>query len=372
MITAEGDALRKHLIPIVLLLATSASLSYGESMDLETIVDEVANRHMDEKQIPGLSVAVVHEQKLVFSKGYGLASVEFNVPATEDTVYPISSVSKMFAGLLAMRLVDAGALNLDASITDYVDDLSADKGAISIRHLLQHTHGLDDYYFSDAYATETGKSIKNSSTQELLGWSLNRPLKTVPGESWAYSLAGYTLLGQILADVGGASYANLVAQHVLEPLGMTGTWGGSDVLIPGRNPVLYELIDGVVSGHVVDFPEDSWPAGGMNMSVTEMAKLFAAISGDEFLDTDAKQQLWRNAALSDGKSTHYGLGWFSYVTSKNRWVVGHEGGGASWVVYYPDIDLAVIALSNMSGARADGLPYEIARAAFDNGWFERR
>jgi len=68
-------------------------------------------------------------------------------------------------------------------------------------------------------------------------------------------------------------------------------------LIPGRNPVLYELIDGVVSGHVVDFPEDSWPAGGMNMSVTEMAKLFAAISGEECLDTGSKQQLFRVQSL---------------------------------------------------------------------------
>ena len=92
-------------------------------------------------------------------------------------------------------------------------------------------------------------------------------------------------------------------------------------------------------------------------------------SGEEFLDPRAKQVLWQNATLGDGNSTNYGLGWFSYVTSQDRWVVGHEGGGASWVIYYPHADLAVIALSNMSGARADSLPYEIARAAFAQGIF---
>ena len=74
--------------------------------------------------------------------------------------------------------------------------------------------------------------------------------------------------------------------------------------------------------------------------------------------------MWRNEDLPGGENSHYGLGWMSYVTSQDRWVVGHEGGGASWVVYYPEEDLAVIALSNMSGARADILPYEIARALF--------
>jgi CubicO group peptidase (beta-lactamase class C family) len=98
-----------------------------------------------------------------------------------------------------------------------------------------------------------------------------------------------------------------------------------------------------------------------------MAKVFAALSGDAFIDSDAKKSLWRTDDLANGKASFYGLGWSSYVTSQDRWVVGHEGGGASWVIYYPDQDLAVIALSNMSGARADILPYEIARTAFAAG-----
>jgi len=356
--------MRKSMISLILTLMMSASLSNGAPVGLENIVDEVVAKHMAEKQIPGMSVAVVRDQHLVFSKGYGLASIEFDVKAEADTVYPISSVSRIFASVLAMRLVDAGLLNLDNSIADYLDGVPADKKAITVRHLLQHTHGLEDFYHSDAYAAETGRSTDDSSTQELVAWSLQQAPQFAPGDDWRYGVVGYVVLGQIFEKVGGSSYANLVQEHVFSALGMSGAFGGSDIVVPGRNQMLYELIDDEVAGHVVNFNERAWPAGGLNMSVVEMAKLFIAISRDDFIDQSAKQEMWHNDTLLSGEKTNYGLGWSSYVTSQDRWVVGHEGGGASWVIYYPDLDLAVIALSNMSGARADVLPYEIARTAF--------
>jgi CubicO group peptidase (beta-lactamase class C family) len=352
------------MISLVLILLMSASLSSGAPVGLEAIVDDVVAKHMSEKQIPGMSVAVVHQQRLIFSKGYGLASIELDVKTEPDTVYPISSVSRIFASVLAMRLAAAGLLNLDHSIAVYLDGVPANKKSITVRHLLQHTHGLEDFYHSDVYAAETGRSTDDSSTQELVDWSLNQSPQSAPGENWSYGVVGYVVLGQIFEKVGGSSYANLVQEYVFNALDMSGSFGGSDVVVPGRNQMLYELIDDEVTGHVVNFNERAWPAGGLNMSVVEMAKLFIAISGDDFIDQAAKKEMWRNATLSSGEETYYGLGWSSYVTSQDRWVVGHEGGGASWVIYFPDHDLAVIALSNMSGARADVLPYEIARSAF--------
>ena len=356
-----------RIIPLALVLTLSASLTAANPVNLENIVDDVVIRHMTAKRIPGMSVAIVHKGRLTFSKGYGKASVEFNIPAAANTVYPISSASKMFAGLLAIRLAEAGYLELDRSISSFVRNVPEDKQSISVRHLLQHTHGLEDFYQSDSYEIETGKSLKESTTEELIEWSLDQPLQFSPGAGWAYSLSGYVLVARIMEDVGGMPYAKLVEQYVLEPLDMIGTFGGTEAVVSSRNQILYELVDDNVAGHVVDFPQRVYAAGGLNLSVLEMAKLFVSLSGDDFIDQEAKQELWYNPELTNGDSANYGLGWFSYETSKKRWVVGHEGGGASWVIYYPDHDLAVIALSNMSGARADILPYEIARDAFAAG-----
>lgn len=352
---------------IVITLILAASSARGAPISLESLTDDVVHRHMTEKNILGMSVAVVHEKHLIFAKGYGKASIEFDVPASAATVYPISSVSKMFAGLLAVQLAESGVVDLDASIADYLDGVPDDKRSISIRNLLQHTHGLDDFYRSDDYFLETGLTVNESGTEQLIAWSLARPLQFSPGEDWAYSLAGYVLLAQILENAGHGAYADLVEQQLFEPLDISATFGGTEAIVPGRNQVLYELVDDQVVGHVVDFPQKVWAAGGLNFSVLEMAKLFVALSGEDFLNADAKQELWQSVTLDSGVQANYALGWFSYRTSQDRWVVGHEGGGSSWVIYYPDIDLAVIALSNMSGARSDSLPYEIARAAISNG-----
>lgn len=334
---------------------------------LEAVVDGVVRQHMLEKQIPGMSLAIVQDGKVLFAGGYGKASLEFDVPATSDTVYPISSVSKIFAGLLAARLVEAGKLNLDASIAEFFDETPQDKRTITVRHLLQHTHGLEDFYRSQTYRIETGKSVDTSIADELIRWSLNRPARFSPGTEWVYSLAGYVMLAEVLQLAGGMPYEALLEDYVFKPVGMVGTFGGTESVISGRNPVLYELVDDELSGHVIEFPPIAYAAGGLNMSVSEFAKLFCALSGDEFIGQVTKQELWKSPTLADGGSANYGLGWFSYTTSESRWVVGHEGGGASWVIYYPNLDLAVIALSNMSGARADSLPYEIARKALAEG-----
>ena len=354
-----------RVIMLMALAATRAAAAQGET--LERIADRVAATHMAAKKIPGLSIAVVHRDELAFAGGYGRASIEFDLAAGPDTVYPISSVSKIFAGIVAVRLAAGGQLELDAPIGDFLPDVPADKQGITLRHLLQHTHGLDDFYLSDEFQRESGQSIDEAATEEPIRWSLNRPLRFAPGGDWSYSLAGYVLLGHILEILSGESYVTLVEQLVLAPLGMQAYFGGSETVVEGRNPVLYELEHDAVVGHVVDFDRKVWPAGGVNLSVSELAKLFIALDGEVFLSERDKQELWGTASLPGGRDSGYGLGWSSYITSQDRHVVGHEGGGASWVIYYPERRLAVIALSNMSGAKSDILPYEIARAAFDAG-----
>ena len=350
---------------VFLLLASIPGIAVAA--ELEDVVEDVVSRHMADKQIPGISVAVVQGGDLVFSAGYGQASIEFGIPATPGSVYPISSVSKIFAGLLAVRLAEVGKLNLDASIVNFFEEIPPDKQAITVRNLLQHTHGLEDAYRSDAYLSDTGKSFEASTVAELAAWSLSRPARFQPGADWEYSLIGYVMLARIFELAGGAEYEALLERYVFEPTGTVVSFGGSESVVAGRNALLYELVDSEVVGHVVDFPAKTYAAGGANTSVLELAKLFTALSGNEYIDDGEKQELWSRPALGSGELANYGLGWFSYETSRERWVVGHEGGGASWVIYYPALDLAVIALSNMSGARADSLPFEIAREAMAKG-----
>jgi len=359
--------MHSRVFPLFVLLLLTAPAQAANGARLEDIVDEVVHRHMAAKSIPGMSVSIVQDEALIFAKGYGKASLEFDVPAAPATVYPVSSVSKIFAGLVALRLVEAGKLGLDVSVAEFFPATPADKRALTVRHLLQHTHGLEDFYGNERYRSVSGKSVADSTASELIRWSLDRPLRHAPGTAWEYSLVGYVMLARVLESAGGLPYEELVRHYVFEPVGMTGAFGGTETVLPGRNPVLYVLNDDTLAGHIVEFPAYAYAAGGLNTSAMDLANLFVALSGADFIADETKQVLWSNPVLADGNPANYGLGWFSYTTSRGRRVVGHEGGGASWVIYYPDLDLAVIALSNMSGARADSLPYEIARNALAEG-----
>ena len=98
-----------------------------------------------------------------------------------------------------------------------------------------------------------------------------------------------------------------------------------------------------------------------------MARFYGAMARGDLLTSEGRAELWREGMLADGSQTYYGLGWGTYHRWRDgRWSVGHSGGGSSWTRYFPDEDLIIIALSNMNGAREDGLVHDIATAVFQS------
>src|SRR5437870_1609445 len=105
-------------------------------------VDEFVNAEMQRRRIPGLSIAVVKNGRVIKAKGYGLANVELNVPATPETIYQSGSVGKQFTATLVMMLVEEGKMSLDDHINKYIPDAPDIWKAITLRHLLTHTSGI--------------------------------------------------------------------------------------------------------------------------------------------------------------------------------------------------------------------------------------
>lgn len=329
---------------------------------LEASIDALAARTMAEKHIPGLAIRVVHDGKLLFDKGFGVESVERQVPMTTDSVLPIASVSKIFAGTTAMLLVQDGKLDLDARISAWFPDVPADKAAITPRHLLSHSHGMEDYYHSERFKALPEEERAAMTTDDRIRWSLNQPLNTSPGETFSYSLVGYVMLQHIIEQIEGKPYQQVVRERIFVPVGMaSAAYGGSDVIVPGRFPLIYVWKDGALAYHHSDFAGDDFTAAGANVSVADSVKFLTALADGSLLSPNLRDEMWRAYDFESVGSRFYGLGWFSYKRRKDgRFVVGHEGGGSSWLLYLPEEKLAVVALSNMSGARADTLPHEIS------------
>ena len=183
-------------------------------------IDDYIQGLMQKRHIPGVSIAVVRDGKVILAKGYGVANVELSVPATERTVYQLASVTKMFTATAIMMLVAEGKLKLDDRITERLSDLPAAWRDVTVRHLLNHTSGIKSYTsVKDFHKT----SRKDYDRRELLALVTKVPLEFAPGEKWSYCNTGYFLLGMLIEKVSGKEYGEFLDERIFQPLGMTQT-----------------------------------------------------------------------------------------------------------------------------------------------------
>lgn len=206
-------------------------------------VDEIVRARMQEQKIPGVSLAVIRDGKIIKATGYGLANVELNVPVTPQSVFHTESVGKTFTAVGVLILAEEGKVGLDDKITKYLPESPAAWKDVTVRQLLTHTSGIPDYL-----GEFTGKSLvdlqKNYSEDEVVRIIASQPLDFQPGEQRAYSSSGYVLLGALIRHVTRKNWADFLQERIFGPLGMTSTRVISESdIIPNRTSG-YHLVNG--------------------------------------------------------------------------------------------------------------------------------
>lgn len=177
-------------------------------------VDAYVRGQMDRLQVPGLSLAVVKDGQVVYSRGYGLANVELKVPVGPDTVFQIQSITKTFTAAAVMMLVEEGKVGLDDPVGKYLDGTPDSWMPVTIRQLLSHTSGIKDFI------NEPTASLRlDVSEQEVLEATAPRPLNFKPGDKYLYSNTGYHLLAMVIRKVTGKSYGTF------SPSASSSRWG---------------------------------------------------------------------------------------------------------------------------------------------------
>ena len=182
-------------------------------------VDALVEQIMAERHIPGFSLAVVRDGKLVKTQSYGYLNRDLNVHTRPSSVFPIASVSKPFTATAIMLLVQSGQIELDAPISTYLTDTPAHWENITVRHLLTHTAGLSESVYANRLRTI--QTLSGFQTQ-----ASKVPLDFQPGEAWAYSNTGYNLAARIIETVSGQSFEAFMESRIFEPIGM----GSTDVV----------------------------------------------------------------------------------------------------------------------------------------------
>jgi CubicO group peptidase (beta-lactamase class C family) len=322
-------------------------------------VDDYVRAEMASKKIPGISIAIVRNDKLAKARGYGFANVELDAPATTDTIYQSGSTAKQFTAAGILLLAEQGKLSLDDRLSKHFPEGPSAWHRITIRQLLTHTSGIKDYEGQSDIDLR-----KDYDEQALLEVMMGLPIEFEPGTQWSYSNSGYLTLGLLTSKLAGKHWSEFQTQRLFEPLGMTTTRVISEKDIVKHRAAGYELDE------AGELENQDWVAPSLNrladgaiyFSVKDLVAWDAALRERRFLTPASFEAWWTPVRLASGTSFPYGFGW-RIAEQRGQRLVEH---GGSWqgfraaIARYVEQDLTVVVLANLSAAEPEMMAHAIA------------
>ena len=341
-----------------------SSAVQSDDASLEETIDAIVARAMESDFPAGLSVAVARNGKIAVAKGYGLAELEHGVPANADTSFRIGSITKQFTAAAVCLLVERFEVDLDADMHEYVPDFPTQGRVVTVRHLLTHTSGIPSYTASADWTRTVPLEL---SHEELLGIVAGEPFDFEPGTGYRYNNSGYYLLGVLIENVSGMSYADFVEKEFFGPLGMTRTrYDSNAALIPDRAQG-YQVIDGALANDELIGLSQPGAAGALMSTARDLVTWSLALSSGKVVRAEIYDEMTTPFLLDNATETDYGFGLF--LADRNDRPCVHHGGGIngfnSHMTEYPEDGLTIAVISNSEGFNAGAVEATIARALME-------
>jgi CubicO group peptidase (beta-lactamase class C family) len=315
--------------------------------------------------IPGISAAVVHDQELVWSEGFGLADLERRVPATAGTIYSICSISKLFTSVALMQQRDAGRVRLDDPVASHlpwfrIERSHPDSPPVRLEGLLTHSSGLPresgfPYWSAPDFHFPTRDEVQQRIAEQATLYPAERYFQ--------YSNLGMTLAGEVVSAVSGQPYDAYVRTHILAPLGMDDTSPEIPAAERGRRLATgYGRRMPAAHRDVVPFYTTNGiaPAAGFASTVGDLARFASwqfrllAHGGKEILDANTLREMHRVHWIDPDWNTTWGLG-FAVTRDGSQTFVGHGGSCPGYVSHLhlnPRERIATIVMVNASGVES--------------------
>lgn len=304
------------------------------------------------------AVLVARDGVPIFRRNYGLANRAFGVPITQDTSYPLASVTKPFTAILIMMLQEEGRLKVSDLACDYLDDCPQAWRSVTIEQLLTHTSGIPNYSGLPAWdETLDSRTYWRGSVVSLIR---DLPLEFTPGEGYRYSNSGYNLLGQIIARVSGKPLADVYRDRILSPLGMSHTGFHTSRLVTPNLATGYYSLGSTFIESTPQTATSSYGEGGLTSTIGDLLLWDRALSANTLISKASYEQMIAHTKNS------YGYGW-EIANWFGRREVGHAGswaGFSNFVARFIDDGLTVIVLSNSDEASGGGTARALAGIYF--------
>jgi len=318
------------------------------------IVDGLVATQMQTQGLPGMAVAIGRNGTILYSQGYGYANLASCVRVQPTTEFQIGSVTKQFTAAAILKLQSAGTLNLDNTVVSYLPSYAFD-ARITVRMLLNHTSGLDDYVNNRAQFPLPPGYANGLSQQTVFTAIVQAPLLFVPGSAFLYSNSNYFVLGSIIEAVTARTYPEYMTTEIFQPNGLNRTtylqplssaspYSYANPQVPGTS--------GLAAGIILD-PSVYFATGALWSNVQDLATWDAALRNGNVISPAQFTVMVTPPAVpvlgQAGTQSNYAMGWGS-TTMLARPFIWHDGQTLAYTAVnglFLDNGLSVAVLTNV-------------------------
>jgi len=310
---------------------------------------------------PGCAVGIVRNDSLIFSKGYGLSNLEYNLPITPETIFYMASLSKQFTGYCIVLLARQGKINLDEDIHVYLPWVSDFGKKITVRNLLNHTSGIRD---DIGLAAISGLGDDGMFTQDLAINILKRQhsLNFDPGEQYSYSNSNFVLLAEIIKAVSGKGLQVFADSAIFKPLSMSNSRFLEDYTQLIKNKAAsYDRLDSSRYANDVQRVYTVGP-GGLFTNITDMAKWVSNFYNPKAGDSIDINQLTQKGRLNNKREISYALG-IAVDNYRGKKMFVHDGsasGYRTFICICLDLKMGFLVFSNVRDFDPSAKGFEMA------------
>lgn len=345
---------------VALIVFSLSSLFSIAQLKESQAIDSIFSK-WSEPNSPGGAIGIIKDGTLIYSKGYGLANMEYNIPNSPTSVFRIASTSKQFTAACIVLLAEQGKLTLDTTLDTYFPTFPEYASKITVRHLLNHTSGIRDY-LQLAYLKGYGNDDFYSDT-DLMKWLVHQTdLNFAPGEEHLYSNSGFWLLGQIVKEVAGMNMADYAKTNLFAPLGMNNTHfhnNHSQIVKNRASGYTPKGEDGFeISMTTLEMIGD----GGIFTTIEDIKKWDDAFYDTSVLSTNFWKMMTTKGVLNNGEVIEYasGLGIKEYKGLKK---ISHGGafvGFRAELVRFPEQRLSIAIFANRGDVNPSAMANQVA------------
>jgi len=353
------SAMLRTLFALLALLATPTILL---AQELPTSRIDSVFASLNRMDGPGCTLGIFNNGEVAYTKGYGMANLEYGIALRPSSVFHIASISKQFTAFSVELLVSEGLVSWDDPIQKYVPEIPEYEWPITLRHLVHHTSGVRDQWgllYLAGWRWEADL-VTQANAIELM--SRQTALNFQPGEQYLYSNSGFTLLAAVVERVSGQTLKEFSQDRIFGPLGMTSTHFHDDheTIVPNRAYGYRHFDD---EGWKISIPDFAIVgASSLFTTVEDMAQWDLNLRDELIGDTALFERFFERGVLNNGDTITYAHG-ITKSRYRGQWGVGHGGADAGYRTNYlrfPDADVGIVSFCNFARANPGAYVRQVA------------